>query len=294
MGALSRLQKQVREVLSPYDLMIVLGADPLRMSVYSEVDPLPRRHADRADRPGRLGSRQELRRRDRAEGRCQGNPARADAGAEGRRRRRAGGARQTGHRRAGVEELDRAARRLVEQISKDKDRSPIDPDCLALQVVEAMPDNAILVDEGLTSSRQITGAAAASRPLRLSRAGVGRHRLGPAGLGRRQPRQSRPAGGVLLRRRQRDVFDPGAVDRGASQAAADGRHRQQWRLPHHQAAAARVPRRRSLSSAWISSIPRWISPAWRNRSGWRRCGSPKPGELEADAGVGVQHGPARS
>ena len=29
MGALSRLQKQVREVLSPYDLMIVLGADPL-------------------------------------------------------------------------------------------------------------------------------------------------------------------------------------------------------------------------------------------------------------------------
>src|SRR6202030_3417867 len=36
-----RLQKQVREVLSPYDLMIVLGADPLRMSVHSEVDPLP-------------------------------------------------------------------------------------------------------------------------------------------------------------------------------------------------------------------------------------------------------------
>src|SRR5258705_2081845 len=41
MGALSRSQKQVREVLSPYDMMIVLGADPLRMSVYSEVDPLP-------------------------------------------------------------------------------------------------------------------------------------------------------------------------------------------------------------------------------------------------------------
>ena len=41
MGALSRLQKQVREVLAPYDLMIVLGADPLRMSVHSEVEPLP-------------------------------------------------------------------------------------------------------------------------------------------------------------------------------------------------------------------------------------------------------------
>src|ERR1700739_3227634 len=41
MGAWSRLQPQVREVLSPYDLMIVLGADPLRMSVYSEVNPKP-------------------------------------------------------------------------------------------------------------------------------------------------------------------------------------------------------------------------------------------------------------
>ena len=73
MGALSRLQKQVREVLSPYDLMIVLGADPLRMSVYSEVDPLPDGLVDRAGRPRRLGPRQELWRRDRAQGRCQGN-----------------------------------------------------------------------------------------------------------------------------------------------------------------------------------------------------------------------------
>jgi len=41
MGALSRSQPQVRELLSPYDLLIVLGADPLRMSVHSEVEPLP-------------------------------------------------------------------------------------------------------------------------------------------------------------------------------------------------------------------------------------------------------------
>ena len=41
MGALSRDQKQVRGVLPSYDLMIVLGADPLRMSVWSEVEPLP-------------------------------------------------------------------------------------------------------------------------------------------------------------------------------------------------------------------------------------------------------------
>src|SRR5258708_34017925 len=40
MGALSGQQKEVREVLSTYDLMIVLGAVPLGMAVPSEVEPL--------------------------------------------------------------------------------------------------------------------------------------------------------------------------------------------------------------------------------------------------------------
>ena len=41
MGALARIQKIARETLAPYDLIIALGGDPLRMSVYSEIDPLP-------------------------------------------------------------------------------------------------------------------------------------------------------------------------------------------------------------------------------------------------------------
>ena len=41
MGALSRQQQQVRTLLEPYDLLICLGADLLRMSVYSAVEPLP-------------------------------------------------------------------------------------------------------------------------------------------------------------------------------------------------------------------------------------------------------------
>ena len=44
---------------------------------------------DRAGRTGRLGSRQELQRRDRAESGREGDPARIGAGAEGGRRRRA-------------------------------------------------------------------------------------------------------------------------------------------------------------------------------------------------------------
>jgi benzoylformate decarboxylase len=41
MGTLTRLQKQVRATLEGHDLLLVLGADLLRMSVYSPVEPLP-------------------------------------------------------------------------------------------------------------------------------------------------------------------------------------------------------------------------------------------------------------
>ena len=41
LGALTRVQSQVREALAPYDLAVFLGSDVLRMSVWSEVEPLP-------------------------------------------------------------------------------------------------------------------------------------------------------------------------------------------------------------------------------------------------------------
>jgi benzoylformate decarboxylase len=44
---------------------------------------------------------------------------------------------------------------LVKKLSASQNREPIDPDWLALQVVEMMPPNGILVDEGLISSRYI-------------------------------------------------------------------------------------------------------------------------------------------
>ncbi|MEY9174271.1 thiamine pyrophosphate-dependent acetolactate synthase large subunit-like protein [Bradyrhizobium elkanii] len=83
---------------------------------------------------------------------------------------------------------------LVEQISKASQTSPIDPDWLALQVVEAMPDNAILVDEGLTSSRQIIG-------LRPHRDRYGYHALASGGIGWGLP----AAVGVSLANPQRPV-----------------------------------------------------------------------------------------
>jgi len=65
---------------------------------------------------------------------------------------------------------------VVKQISKAGAKSPIDPDWLTLQLVEAMPDNAILVDEGLTSSRQVLA-------LRPHRDRYGYHALASGGIG---------------------------------------------------------------------------------------------------------------
>ena len=65
---------------------------------------------------------------------------------------------------------------LVSQISAKAQRAPIDPDWLALQVVNALPPDAILVDEGLTSSRYIPF-------LRANRSRYDYHALASGGIG---------------------------------------------------------------------------------------------------------------
>ncbi len=66
--------------------------------------------------------------------------------------------------------------RLVQDISRRKDAVPIDPDWLALQVVDALPANAILVDEGLTSSRYMAA-------LKRHRDRYGYHQMASGGIG---------------------------------------------------------------------------------------------------------------
>ena len=176
MGALSRLQKQVREVLSPYDLMIVLGADPLRMSVYSDVDPMPDGLSmvqiglvdwDLAKNYGaEIALKADVKQTLRAL-----VPA----------LKAAGGAALQSRAKKGLADLatrNWSARRkpLIEQIGKASAKSPIDPDYLTLQLVEAMPDNAIMVDEGLTSGRQLLS-------LRPHRDRYGYHALASGGIG---------------------------------------------------------------------------------------------------------------
>jgi benzoylformate decarboxylase len=176
MGAIARLQKVARDVLAPYDLLIALGGDPLRMSVYSEIDPLPEGlsivqvglvDSDLAKNYGaEIAVKADVRETLRAL-----VPA----------LKQAGGTALESRAKQGIAALagkNWAAKRksLVEQISKAANTSPIDPDWLALQVVEAMPDNAILVDEGLTSSRQMLA-------LRPHRDRYAYHALASGGIG---------------------------------------------------------------------------------------------------------------
>jgi benzoylformate decarboxylase len=176
MGALSRLQKQVREVLSPYDLMIVLGADPLRMSVYSEVDPLPEGLSILQiglvdwDLAKNYGTEIALKADVKETLRALVSALKATGGAALETRAKQGLAELASKNWA----MKRKA--LIEQIARAKDKSPIDPDFLTLQLVEAMPDDAIMVDEGLTSGRQLLS-------LRPHRDRYGYHALASGGIG---------------------------------------------------------------------------------------------------------------
>ncbi|MGB3445489.1 MAG: thiamine pyrophosphate-dependent enzyme [Xanthobacteraceae bacterium] len=176
MGALSRAQTQVRDLLSAYDLAIVLGGDPLRMSVHSEVEPLP------ANMPlVQIG----LVDWDIAKNFPVEIAMKADVGETLRALTpalvAAGGAALASRAKANIAALaskNWTARRaqLVTEITARGDRTPIDPDWLALQVVDAMPANAILVDEALTSSRYMPA-------LRAHRDRYGYHALASGGIG---------------------------------------------------------------------------------------------------------------
>ena len=246
-GSLSRDQKQVRGILAKHDLLVVLGADPVRMSVWSEVEAQARGPARRPHRPRRLGHGQELRGRDGRAGRRARDAAGADAAAQEAGRRAPGRQDQSRARRSSAKDNWTAKRaQLAERIEGRRDAKPIDPDWLTLQIANALPRDAVLVNEGLTSARHITDLV----PYRdrysfhaLASGGIGWGL--PAAVGAAFAQAPRP-GVLLLRRRQRHVLDPVAVDRRQRQAADHLRHRQQRRLPHHQAAAEVVPRQRPL------------------------------------------------
>jgi benzoylformate decarboxylase len=154
-GSLSRTQSRVREVLAEHDLLIVMGADPLCMSVYSDVDAMP---------PGMPVVQVGLVDWHIAKNHPVELAVKADVGETLRclvpLLQAAGGASlaERARRRLAVIAGDNwgtRRRALVDAVSRGAGQVPVDADWLVLKVIEALPDEAIVVDEALTASRHV-------------------------------------------------------------------------------------------------------------------------------------------
>ncbi|HEX3210168.1 MAG TPA: thiamine pyrophosphate-dependent enzyme [Geminicoccaceae bacterium] len=155
LGQLSRDQRRVRELLSPYDLLVCIGADVLQMSVWSEVEPLPRGIA-----VVQLGLRDwEMGKNYRAELALRAD-VKATLDALTPLILERGGASRPQRAETTIAELAgrnwSAQREAMRRIAAAKAGArPMDPDWLMMAICERLPADAIVVDEGLTTARSL-------------------------------------------------------------------------------------------------------------------------------------------
>ena len=149
MGAFSRAQKQVRAALEEHDLLLVLGADLLRMSVYSPVEPLPPQlpviHI--SERAHELGKnyRTDVAVEADVKQTLQALLPLVRSGAD----RAAAGARLVDLKKKNwTSQRDKA--RVEAMLAAET--KPIDPQYLMLRFTESLPRDAVVVDEGLVST----------------------------------------------------------------------------------------------------------------------------------------------
>ena len=155
MGALTRIQDQVRSTLSPYDLMICIGADVLQMSVWSETDPLP------PDLPIiQIGLRDwEMGKNYPAEMALRSDVKETLQKLIPQLRE----LQNTKRAKTNVTALEGFTqnnwsthrRQRRQDISACADESSIDPDWLMMRIADCIPADAIIVDEGLTTSKNL-------------------------------------------------------------------------------------------------------------------------------------------
>ena len=192
MGSLGRDQPRVRELLEPHDLMICLGADVLRMSVWHSVEPMPpamkviqigqRDWEFGKNYPAEIALRADLK---------QTLLALAPVL---RTRRSARRAEQAASSLAALAENNWSARRaqLRGQTLALPDASPIRPERLMLQIAQTLPDDAVVVEEALVSGRSLHDFFAL-RDTRsfygLASGGIGFAIAGAIGIGLAQPQR---------------------------------------------------------------------------------------------------------
>jgi benzoylformate decarboxylase len=151
LGALTRNQQQVRDLLSPYDLIVFLGADQLRMSVYSPVEPLPE-----AARVIQVGERDwELAKNYPADLAIEANVKETLRALLPvlQARRSAERAAQAAARLAEIAANNWSAKRerAKQDALKAAQARPMDPRLAMLRVNEALPRDAVVVEEAVLS-----------------------------------------------------------------------------------------------------------------------------------------------
>ncbi|MFZ2736668.1 MAG: thiamine pyrophosphate-dependent enzyme [Burkholderiaceae bacterium] len=190
MGDLSRSQPKVRAILQHYDLLLCLGADLLRMSPFSPVEPLPEElpviHI--SEREWELGKNYstEL-------------ALRADVLTTLqallpliRSLRTADQAEQARVRLNALRQSNWSAQRLQARALAQAQAAttPIDPRYLMLSLVNALPDNAIVVEEALTATPALLSLLPMSDPhsfYGLASGGLGFAVPGAVGISLAQP-----------------------------------------------------------------------------------------------------------
>jgi benzoylformate decarboxylase len=155
-GALTRDQQQVRDVLSPHDLLIVLGADVLRMSVWAPVEPLPegmpivqigqRDWEMGKNFPTELAVRADIKETLKAL-----NPVMEQKGGPGLKSR-------SEKSLSNLSDINWTAKRnkLQTQLEEDRKDNVIDPSWMVMEVIKTMPENTIIVDEGIVSTKALS------------------------------------------------------------------------------------------------------------------------------------------
>ena len=190
LGALTRIQKQVRALLAPFDLMLCLGADLLRMSVYSPLEPLPEGmpvvHISERDwelgknYPTELALRANVKETLRAL-----LPLL-------RERRSAAQMEAAKRRLAALKSRNWTAQREQARVEvmRAEQATPIDARYLMLRISETLPPDAIVVDEALTSAASLAAFLEMRDPkcfYGLASGGLGFGLAGAVGISLAQP-----------------------------------------------------------------------------------------------------------
>jgi benzoylformate decarboxylase len=155
MGALTRIQRQVRSTLSPYDLMVCIGADVLQMSVWSETDPLPpelhivqiglRDWEMGKNYPSEIALRSDVK-----ETLQKLIPQLKQMRGSEKARTSVRALEQFSQNNWSTNRMQRQ-----QDLGARSDETSIDPDWLMMQIADSIPADTIIVDEGLTTSKNL-------------------------------------------------------------------------------------------------------------------------------------------